>query len=103
MKSRTTKQMIFRIVSIISSVEFLIMLLLGIIPVEVSTYSAAVLDVTLLALLSTPLIYYWAIEPFVTVRNESFDEINQLAQNQKGQRRLKIKITQCLLRVDNSH
>jgi diguanylate cyclase (GGDEF)-like protein len=79
MKSRTTKQMIFRIVIIISSAEFSIMLLLGVIPFEVSIFSAAVLNFTLLALLSTPLIYYWAIKPFVTVRNESFDEIHHMA------------------------
>jgi diguanylate cyclase (GGDEF)-like protein len=79
LESLTTKQVIVRIVTIISSAEFLVMLLLGIIPLEVSTYSEAVLDLALLALLSTPLIYIWVINPFVTARDEALDQINHLA------------------------
>ena len=79
LESPTTKQVIVRIVTIISSAEFLVMLLLGIIPLEVSIYSEAVLDLALLALLSTPLIYIWVINPFVTARDEALDQFNHLA------------------------
>ena len=79
MKPLSTKQVIVRIVTIISSVEFLIMLLLEIIPFEISIYSEAVLDFVLLAFLSTPLIYIGVINPFVTARDEALYKINHLA------------------------
>jgi len=79
MKSLTTKQVVVRIVTIIAAVEFLIMLFLGVVPLGVSIYSEAVLDLVLLALLSTPLIYIWVINPFVTARDEALDQIKHLA------------------------
>jgi diguanylate cyclase (GGDEF)-like protein len=79
MKSLTTKQVIVRIVIIISLAEFVIMMFLGVIPFEVSTYLVAVIDLVLLALLSTPLIYLWVIKPFVTARDEALAQINRLA------------------------
>ena len=79
MKSLSTKQVIIRIVTIIGLVEFLIMLFLGIIPFEMNIYSEAVLDFALLSLLSTPLIYIWVINPFVSARDEALYKINHLA------------------------
>ena len=79
MKSLTTKQVIVRIVTIISTVEFLIMLFLGFVPLDVSIYSKAALDLVLLALFSTPLIYIWVINPFVVARDEALDQIGHLA------------------------
>ncbi len=79
MKLLTTKQVAFRIATIVSLAEFLIMLTLGIIPHEANTYSDAVLDVVLLVLLSTPSIYIWVIKPFVTARDEALAQINHLA------------------------
>lgn len=37
-----------------------------------------VIDTTLLASLSTPLIYFWVIKPFVTERNEALSQISHL-------------------------
>ena len=71
--------MVIRIVTIIATVEFLIMLLLGVVPLGVSIYSEAFIDLVLLALLSTPLIYVWVINPFVTARDEALSQIKHLA------------------------
>ena len=79
MKALTTKQVIIRIAFIVSLVEFLIMLLLGITPLAVGIYSLAVLDLILLALLPPPLIYIWVIKPFVSSRDEALAQINRLA------------------------
>ena len=79
MKSLTTKQVIVRIVIIILLAEFVIMMFLGVIPFEVSIYLEAVIDLVLLALLSTPLIYLWVIKPFVTARDEALVQISCLA------------------------
>ena len=75
----TTKQVVVRIVVIISLVELLIMLILGNIPHEVSTFPEAVLDVVALIVLSTPSIYIWVIKPFVNARNEALAQISHLA------------------------
>jgi diguanylate cyclase (GGDEF)-like protein len=79
MKSLTSRQVIIRIVTIVCSTEFLIMLFLGFVPPDVSIYSKAVLDLVLLALLSTPLIYIWVISPFVIARDEALEQISHLA------------------------
>jgi diguanylate cyclase (GGDEF)-like protein len=79
MPTLTIKQVILRIVIIISSAEFLIMLVLGVIPHEVSTFFEAVLDVASLVLLSTPPIYIWVIKPFVDARDEALAQISHLA------------------------
>ncbi len=78
-KSLTTKRVLIRIVIIISSVEFLIMLFLGIIAAEASIYLKAVLDIALLVILSTPVIYIWIINPFVKARDEAIEQLNHLA------------------------
>jgi diguanylate cyclase (GGDEF)-like protein len=79
MKFLTTKQVIIRIVVIVSSVEFLIMLFFGFVPLELSVNLKAVLDIVFLLLFSIPLIYIWIINPFVTARDEALDQISQLA------------------------
>ncbi len=77
--SLTTKQVVLRIAVIISSMEFLIMLVLGAIPHIANAYLEAVLDVTSLVLLSTPSIYIWVIKPFVRARDEAHAQISHLA------------------------
>lgn len=79
MKLLTTRQVIVRIVCIVSIAEFLVMLLLDVLPLELSVYEEAALDLTLLALLSTPMIYIWVVKPFVTARDEALDRIIHLA------------------------
>jgi diguanylate cyclase (GGDEF)-like protein len=78
-KLLTTKQVVIRIAVIISTAEILIMLVLGAIPHEASTYSEAVLDAVLLVVLSTPPIYIWVIKPFVIARDEALAQISHLA------------------------
>jgi len=65
MKLLTTKQIVVRVIVIISLTEFLIMLILGIIPHGHSTYSEAILDVAMLVVFSTPLLYIWIIKQLI--------------------------------------
>ena len=78
-KLLSTRQVVVRIAVIVMSVELVIMLIFALVPHEGYTYSEAVLDVALLALFSTPLIYIWVIRPFVTARDETLAQINRLA------------------------
>lgn len=73
------KQVTVRIITIILLVEFMIMLLLTIIPFSMGIYLEALFDVVLLALFSTPLIYAWVIKPFVTDLGNAFNKIRMLA------------------------
>ena len=75
----TTKQVAARIAIIIAVAEFLIMLLLSVLPIESGTYIQDVIDTTLLVALSTPAIYVWVIKPFVDARDEALAKINHLA------------------------
>jgi len=79
MKLLSTKQVVIRISAIIATAEFLIMLALALIPFEIEKYTEAVLDVTLLAVLSTPFIYLWVIKPYVDARDEALVQISNLA------------------------
>ncbi|TCV89620.1 GGDEF domain-containing protein [Sulfurirhabdus autotrophica] len=75
----STKQVIIRIAAIIASAEFLIMLVLRIVPFEMNAIAEAVLDVMLLATLSTPAVYLWVIKPFVNARDDALGQISHLA------------------------
>lgn len=79
LKSLTTRQIVIRIVAIISTVEFLVMLLLGALRMELGIYSMATIDLITLALFSTPLIYILVIKPFVVARDEAIKHIGHLA------------------------
>jgi two-component system cell cycle response regulator len=77
--SLTTKQVIVRIIAIVSLVEFLIMLALGIVDYEANIYVEASADILLLATLSTPLIFLLVITPFVKARDEALKQLSYLA------------------------
>lgn len=79
MKLLTTGRVVVRITVIIASLEALIMLLLGFMPHAANAYLVAGFDVAALATLSTPLIYFWVIRPFVTARDEALAQVNHLA------------------------
>ena len=79
MKMLTTRQVLIKVAVIIASVELVIMLILSLIPYQLSDYLAAVLDVVSLALLSTPLLYLLVIRPFVSARDDALSQINRLA------------------------
>jgi len=78
-RALTQKQVIFRLGSIILIVEFFIMLLLGMMDYELDTITEAALDVFLLAVFTTPLIYFCVIKPFVVDRDNALAQISELA------------------------
>lgn len=79
MKLLSTQQVVIRISAIIATAEFLIMLALALVPFEMGKYTEAILDVILLALLTTPFIYLWVIKPYVNARDEALVQISKLA------------------------
>lgn len=79
MKLLSTKQIIIRISAIIAAAEFLVMLVISFIPYSLNAVSEAALDVFMLAILTTPLIYLWIIKPFVDARDEAHAQVSHLA------------------------
>lgn len=55
------------------------MLLLGLVPHHLDMGMDAILDVGLLVVLTTPVIYFWVIKPFVDDRDKALEQIRQLA------------------------
>lgn len=55
------------------------MLLLEIIPYKMSAYFEAVLDTALLAILSSPAIYFWVVRPFVSARDRALMQVGHMA------------------------
>lgn len=74
--SLTTKQVIIRIIVIVSLVEFLIMLVFGIFKYEANIYVVAGTDILLLAALSAPLIFVFVVTPFVKARDEALEQLS---------------------------
>lgn len=79
MQLLTTRKVLLRIAVIVALAEFFVMLVLQAIPHHVSNYSAAVFDVALLAVLTTPTLYILVIKPFVDARDEMLAQLNELA------------------------
>ncbi|NOY15720.1 MAG: GGDEF domain-containing protein [Gammaproteobacteria bacterium] len=75
----TAQQVILRIAVVISAAEFFIMLSLEAYPYTFSHTTEAVLDVVLLVLVSSPVIYYWIINPFKRERDEAIIELADMA------------------------
>jgi two-component system cell cycle response regulator len=73
------KNIIVRITAIIALVEFGIMLCFSILAFDIGIYTQAFLDVTLLVILSTPMIYIWIIKPYVVARDEALQQISHMA------------------------
>lgn len=78
-KPITKKQILIRVIIVVSSIEFAIMSVLDAISYDISPYIENMIDTALLALLSAPAIYFWIIKPFVTARDEAISQINHLA------------------------
>jgi two-component system, cell cycle response regulator len=78
-KTLTTKQVVIRILCIELTMEFLIMLLFSVIPYKFGDLTGALLDATLLVVLTTPVIYFFVIRPFVDAHDEAIVHINLLA------------------------
>ena len=75
----TTRKVLLRVAVIVAVTELFVMLVLQSIPHQASNYSSAVLDVALLAVLTTPALYIWVIKPFVDARDEMLAQLNALA------------------------
>lgn len=73
----TTQIVIFRIILIIFLVEGAIMLAFSALPQSILTVAMAppwvlpFVDASLLATISSPMIYYWAVRPYVVARNRA--------------------------------
>ncbi len=79
MKIPTKKDVILRIATIIAFVEFAIMFVFANLTFDVGKYVEAILDVIILILLSTPLIYIWVIKPYIDSRDEAVRQISHMA------------------------
>jgi len=75
----TTGQVVLRIVVIVSLAEFLIMWVLGRLPIELDHASIAFLDGIMLLALSTLPIYLWVIRPFVRAHERNSRHIAHMA------------------------
>lgn len=72
-------QVVFRIVLIVFVVEFLVMLLIGYLDVNLNVYSEAAFDAVLLTLAITPFIFLWVIKPFVEDRDVALAKLSEMA------------------------
>lgn len=79
MKVLSAKQVLIRISTIIISIELMIMLTFGMFPLSLNTYQIAFLDITVLAIISTPLIYLLAVKPFINAKDGVLAKLNDLA------------------------
>ena len=68
-----------RIALVIALVEFFIMLALEAFPHPYPHATEIVLDVILLVLISSPIIFYWIINPFMRERDEAISELAEMA------------------------
>jgi diguanylate cyclase (GGDEF)-like protein len=75
----STASVVVRISAVIWIVEFAIMMALGSVDGELGFIAEAALDAVLLSGLSAPLIYYWAILPFIRARNAAEQSVRHLA------------------------
>ena len=79
MEIPSKKQIIIRITATISLIELAIMILFASVNLEAGLYTEAFLDVFLLVLFSTPIIYLWIINPYVAASDNAISTIKHLA------------------------
>lgn len=79
MRLLSKQQVIVRIMAVVSLVEFMVMLVLAWIWPEGGGTLEALVDMSVLALVSAPLIYCWIIAPFVEARDEALQQWSRLA------------------------
>jgi len=73
------KQIIIRITLVISLVELVIMICFSQLPHSLGQNTQTVLDVVLLTLVSSPVIYLWIIKPFVISRDQALEQLTNMA------------------------
>ena len=79
MKIPTTKIIVMRITVIIALVELVIMITFANIPFDIGVYTAIFLDVGILVMLSTPLIYILIIKPYVVEHDDAIRQVSHMA------------------------
>lgn len=75
----TARQVMIQIAVVIAVVELLIMLVLEVYPYTFPNWMRVVLDVIILFTISSPLIYYWIITPFIKERDMAIRELADMA------------------------
>jgi len=68
-----------RIATIIFVVEAFIMFVFAFLDANLNPYIEAVIDISVLIGVSTPLIYRWVISPYIIAKNDAIEQLNQLA------------------------
>lgn len=72
-------QVTVRIVGIVSGAEFLVMAALYALSPSISVFQEATLNAFSLVFLSTPIIYFWVVKPFVKAHNDTLHQIQYMA------------------------
>jgi len=75
MTSSKPLALIAKIAIIIFVVEFIVMMLLSVLPFELNFIVEASLDVVLLSVFSTPLLYFGVIKPFVVKKDDAMVQV----------------------------
>jgi len=101
MEIPTKKNIIIRITAIIALVELAIMLGFANLTFDIGVYAEAILDVIVLVILSTPMIYIWIIKPYVVARDNAIYQMTHMAYHdsltQLANRRLLIEYLEKLI------
>lgn len=77
-KPITKKQILIRIIVIVSSIDVIIMYALHAGIQDLDPHIENLIATTMLILFSAPAIYFWVIKPFVTAHDEALSQINHL-------------------------
>ncbi|WP_461520858.1 hypothetical protein [Porticoccus sp.] len=75
----STAQVTVRIVGVLLGAEFFIMALLDRLALELTTFQESALDAFSLDILSTPIIYFWVIRPFVNAHQDALHQIKHMS------------------------
>lgn len=79
MKIPSKKNILTRIIIIIAFVELVIMIGFANLTLNIGVHAEAILDVILLVLLSTPVIYIWILKPYVVANDHAIHQISHMA------------------------
>jgi diguanylate cyclase (GGDEF)-like protein len=79
MEIPTKINIILKIAVIVALVELGIMFCFANLQFEIGIYAEVILDVVILAILSTPMIYIWIIKPYVVARDDAMHQIKHMA------------------------
>ena len=75
----TTKQVIFRIIILMAIVEFLIMIVFGMVLTDLSPFTHAIIDATALVFITTPIIYFNIIKPYNKAKEKLIAQQSKMA------------------------